>query len=134
MTTTRADGPPAYVAAHRIAVIDGRLPFDEAYCLAKIVFYHAGGPTVPERTGPISLKLCKELAAQDLVFLTAEMREPTRAIVRLTVSALLIEELGWAPDGGTELTTVPTRRRKADWFVEVTQDGLDLVAAATEPD
>jgi hypothetical protein len=61
------------------------------------------------------------------------MREPTRAIVRLTVSALLLDELGHAPEPGVEVSAITTGRRKVDWYVEVTQEGLDLVSAAVEP-
>jgi hypothetical protein len=132
MTATRAGGPPAYVAAHRISVIDGRLPFEQAYCLTKLVFDHAGGPVVPQRAGPVSLKLCKALAAGDLVLLTGEMSETMPAAIRLPVTAAIIEELGYVPDQTmvVEHYDASRRRKKAAWFVEVTQAGLDLVVSS----
>ncbi|MEH0975171.1 hypothetical protein V6U77_28985 [Micromonospora sp. CPCC 205546] len=136
MTTTRAGGPPAYVAAHQIAVIDKRLPFDQAYCLAKLVFDHSGGPAVPERSGPVSLKLCKALAAEDLVLLTGEMTEVMPVTVRLTVSASILDMLG-PPPASTVIVEAGgggRRRKKAEWFAEVTQEGLDLVTSTIGPD
>ncbi|GII23654.1 hypothetical protein [Planosporangium mesophilum] len=131
MTATRPGGPPAYVAAHRIAVVDGRLPFEQAYCLTKLVFDHAGGPVVPERRGQMSLKLCKALAVENLVMLTGEMSETMPAIVRLTVTASFLEELGYLPE---QIVVVESRNsgghKNVNWFVEVTQEGLDLVASA----
>lgn len=132
MTATRAGGPPAYVAAHRIAVVDKRLPFDQAYCLAKLVFEHAGGPVAPDRQGPVSLKLCKALAAEDLVMLTADMAEATPATARLTVTAAMLDMLDHVPGPTVVVETSGSRRKKVDWRVEVTQDGLDLVPAAME--
>jgi hypothetical protein len=134
VTTTRAGGPPPYVAAHRISVVDRRLPFDQAYCLAKLVFDHAGGPVVPERSGPTSLKLCKALAAEDLVVLTGEMSEVIPVTVRLTVPASLLDMVH-PPTGDAPLVeTRPgaSRRTKVDWFVVVSQRGLDLVASAID--
>jgi hypothetical protein len=132
MTATRAGGPSAYVAAHRISTVDGRMSFEQAYCLAKLVFDHAGGPVVPERIGSISLKLCKALAAENLVMLTGEMNETMPAIVRLTVTASFLEELGHLPEQTVVVEGYNSGRRqkRVDWFVEVTQEGLDLVASA----
>lgn len=134
MMPTRAGGSRAYVAAHRISVVEQRLPFEQAYCLALLVFDHSGRPFVPERKGHISLKLCRELAAQDLVMLTGEMRDIARAIVRLTVSAALLDELPGLPDQTVTVQSYdePGRRKKVNWFVEVTQDGLDMVASVLD--
>ena len=131
MTTTRAGGPPAYVAAHQIAVVDRRLPFEQAYCLAKLVFDHGGGPAVPERSGPVSIKLCKALAAEDLVLLSGEMSESIPLTVRLTTPASLLDVVDRPPDQAIVLETYgSSRRKKVSWFAEVTQKGLDLVASA----
>jgi len=81
----------------------------------------------------MSVKLCKVLATQDLVCLTTQMLDDTRAIVRLTSSATLIDELGSVPDRAFLVGHyLAGRRPKPNWFVEVTQPGLDLVSAAFE--
>src|SRR3954469_9732054 len=116
MTTTRAGGPPAYVAAHRIATVDRRLPFDQAYCLSKLVFDHAGGPFVPERNGPISFKLCKALSAENLLILSGEMNETLSAVVRLSTTALFLQELGHAPEQAAVVQEYGPGRKKVDWF------------------
>ena len=124
-------GPPAYVAAYRIAVVDGRLPFEQAYCLARLVIEHGGGPFVPERAGTMSWRVLKALADEDLVFVTSELSDRLRPAVELTVSALFIEELGGAPPGGVRFDGFRTsRRRRVDRFAEVSERGADLVAAA----
>ncbi|WP_146228141.1 hypothetical protein [Micromonospora sp. S4605] len=131
MTTTRAGGEPAYVAAHRIAVVDRRLSFEQAYCLAKLVLDHGGGPAAPDRNGPISVKHCKALAAEDLVELTGELSEVIPVTVRLTVPASLLDNVH--PLRGQKPiveTAGGGRRKKVEWFAVVTQEGLDLVAAA----
>ena len=121
--------------AHKIAVVDGRLPFELAYCLSLLVFDHAGGPIEPERTGPMSLTLLKQLSAQDLVFVTAEMISPARAVVRLTATPAIVDEMVDIPASTVVVTyyDVARRKKKANWFVEVTQQGLDLVAGALAP-
>lgn len=117
MTTTRAEGPLAYIAVHRIAVIDKRLPFEHAYCLAKLVFDHAGGPAKPEASGPVSLKSCKALAAEDLVRLSGEMTEVAAALVRLTVSAALLEVLDGIPEPAVVVEALDGNRRRKDQLV-----------------
>ena len=135
MTRTRAGGPPAYRAAHKIAVIDGRLSFEQAYCLSRLVLDYGSGSAVPERGGVLSLKLCQELAAENLVLVTAEMISATMATVRLTVTPAMLDEIIDIPAPTIVVNTYEAarRRKKANWFVQVTQLGLDLVAAALEP-
>jgi hypothetical protein len=123
-------GPPAYVAAHRIAVIDGRLPFERAYCLSRLVIEHGGGPIAPERAGTMSWKVLKALAAEDLVFVTSELSDRLRPVVELTISALFIEEFGSAPPAGLRINGFTTSSRRIDRYVEVTEQGADLVATA----
>jgi hypothetical protein len=55
-------------------------------------------------------------------------------MVRLTMSAALIDEMSdtMAPSVVLEEFMAP-RRPKTNWFVEVTQEGLNLVAIALEP-
>ena len=132
MSPTHASGSPAYVAAHRISVVDGRLPFDQAFCLATLVVEHAGGPVAPGRTGPIALDLCKQLSSADLVLLTTEMLSRTRATVRLTVSPSVLDEFVDMPAPTIVVSEyeIDRPRRKAHRYAEVTQAGLDLVVEA----
>jgi hypothetical protein len=121
---TFASGSPAYVAAHHIAVVEERLPFAEAYCLSRLVFEHSGGPVIPGKEGPVSLQLCKRLALKELVQFTNEVSDSS-ANARLSIAPGLLAQLGDRPQ--------PVRRsdrRRTMWPVEVTQLGLDLVAAA----
>ncbi len=130
MATRRVVGPPAYVAAHRIAVIDKRLPFEQAYCLSRLVIEHGGGPLVPERAGTMSWRRFKPLAAENLVLVTSEFSDALIPAVEVTISALFVEELGYAPPSKVRINGfIPTHRR-ADRYVEVTEQGADLVATA----
>lgn len=131
VTTRPAAGPPAYVAAHRIAVVDGCLPFEQAYCLSRLVIEHGGGPFAPERAGTMSWKALNALAGENLVFVTSELSDRLRPEVELTISALLIEEFGSSPPAGVRINGfITSRRRKIDRYAEVTEQGADLVAAA----
>ncbi len=129
--TTRPVGPPAYVAAHRIAVVDGRLPFEHAYCLSRLVVEHGGGPFPPEPAGTMSWKVFKALASEELVFVTSELSDGLRPDVELTISALFIEEFGSTPPAGVRINGfITSRRRKIDRYITVAAQGADLVAAA----
>lgn len=130
MTTRPIVGPPAYVAGHRIAVVEGRLPFEQAYCLSRLVLEHGGGPFVPEREGTMSLKLFKALAGEDLVLVTSQLSERLRPQVELTISSLFVEELGMTPPAGVRITGFTPSRRKIHLYVEVTEQGADMVAYA----
>jgi hypothetical protein len=131
VTTRPAAGPPAYVAAHRIAVVDGCLQFEQAYCLSRLVIEHGGGPFVPERAAAMSWKVLKALAGENLVFVTSEFSDRLRPEVELTISALFIEEFGSAPPAGVRINGfITSRRRKIDRYVEVTEQGADLVATS----
>jgi len=123
-------GTPAYVAAHHIAVVDGRLPFEQAYCLSRPVIDYCGGPFAPERAGPMSWKVLKLLAADNLVLVTSEFSEHLRPAVELANSALLIEELGSVPPAGVRITGFTPSRRRIERYVEASELGADLVAAA----
>jgi len=124
------EGPPAYVAAHRIAVTDERLPFEQAYCLARLVIEHGGGPLVPERTGTMSWRVFKPLAADDLVLVTSEFSDALSPAVEVTISALFVEELGYAPPAKVRINGFIPSHRRTDRYVEVTQRGAELVANA----
>jgi hypothetical protein len=124
-------GPPAYVAAHRIAVVDGCLPFEQAYCLSRLVIEHGGGPFAAERAGTMSWKVLKALAGEDLVFVTSEFCDRLRPEVALTISGLFIEEFGLSPPAGVRIDGfITSRRREIDRYVEITEQGADLVATA----
>jgi hypothetical protein len=123
-------GSPAFVAAHRIAVVDQRLPFEQAYCLSRLVINHGGGPLVPERDGTMSLKLFKTLAAEDSVIITSEFSERLRPEIELTLSTLFINELGSVPPPGVRVNGFTQSRRKIDRYVEVTEQGANIVVAA----
>jgi hypothetical protein len=119
------------VAAHRIAVVDRRLPFEQAYCLARLVIDHAGGPFVAERAGVMSFAVFKLLAAEDLVSVTTELNDNLRPRVELTISKLFVEKLGMTPPVGLRRTGyITSSRRKITRYVEATEQGADLVVAA----
>jgi hypothetical protein len=133
MTSNKVKGPPAYRAAHRIAVVHERLPFEQALCLATLVLDYEGGPVVPNSHPYVSLKLCKALMAKDLVLLTGDMTDALPVKVRLTVSEALLDIFDNVPDRKVIVEYGSYRgRRKADWLAEVTQDGMDMVASAIE--
>lgn len=125
--TTRAAGPPAYVAAHRIAVLDKRLPFDQAHCLARLVYEHGGGPFPAERSGQMGLKLFKALAAEGLVNLDVTVNDPVPVIVRLRVPPTMVDTFEEF-SGRTITVWAKPRGKSAVWYAEATQEGLDLVA------
>jgi hypothetical protein len=128
--TRPAAGPLAYVVAHRIAVVDELLAFEEAYCLSRLVLEHRGGPFVPERSGTMSLKLFKSLAAEDLVLITSQFSETLRPEIALTISSLLIQEHGSTPPVGVRVTGFAQRRRNVDRYAEASEAGVDMVAVA----
>lgn len=131
MTIRRVAGPAAYVAAHRIAVVDGCLPFEQAYCLSRLVIEHGGGPFAPEHAGTMSWKVFKALAGANFVFVTSELSDRLRPAVELTISALFVEEFGCAPPAGVRLNGfVTSRRHTIKRYVEATEQGADLVATA----
>jgi hypothetical protein len=130
VTSTPVTGPLAYVAAHRIAVVDERLPFELAYCLSRLVIEHGCGPLAPERRGTMSLKVFKALAGEDLVIITSEFDERLRPEVELTLSELFIDEVGPTPPAGLRITGFTPGRRNIDRFVEVTEHGADIVVTA----
>jgi hypothetical protein len=78
----------------------------------------------------MSWKVLKVLAVDDLVVVTSEFSERLRPAVELAVSALLIEELGFSPPAGVRITGFTPSRRKIERYVEATELGADLVAAA----
>jgi len=72
------------------------MPFEQGYCLARLVIEHGGGPFAPERGGTMSLNVFKALAAEDLVLVTSEFSERLRPEVELTISA----RCSWLTCGG----------------------------------
>ena len=132
MSTASAGGSPAYVAAHRIALLHRRLPFGEALCLTTLVLEYTGGPVVPGGAGPITVDHCLKLFERGFVTMTTEMISHVPALARLTLSSSILEELVGT---GAVIQESETERRpqQPKYYVEVTQTGLDLVVDALEP-
>lgn len=121
----RVTGPPAFVAAHRMADEDPTLVFAEAYALAQLVLHHDGGPvpTTGKRASfprPVLTALAKRGLVEKhgdsrfrqswRVDSVRDLTAPTPPAPRYSVTA--------SPAGATE---------KTRWFVSVTQEGDALV-------
>lgn len=132
--STSVSGSPAYVAAHRMAVVDKLMSFEDAYLLGRFVHERLGGPMALPARKFMTVAQAKRLTAGGWVTMdgSSDVSQP----VLLRYASEETAQYPFEANVTVELLQVellPAVVTSA-WMVEVTEEGLFAVLgrAATE--